>query len=187
MGQAKARVALGGSPLISYVLDAVRGAGLETVVVAKPASELPPLTCPVVRDESEARHPIAGLLAALAAAGGAPVVVLACDLPFVPSALVSHLAGLDEPVAVPSLDGRLHPLLARYHPSAGAPLARALQSQRPLREAVAAINPRLIGEEELARFGDPGRILFNVNTPEDLAVAERTLGATAERERSAVR
>jgi len=187
MGRAKALVELGGRPLISYPLATLARAELDPLVVAKADSELPPLSVPVILDESESRHPIAGLLAALGAARGAPVVALACDLPFVPPALVSYLAGLAEPLAVASLDGRLHPLLARYGPAVAAPLARALERERPLREAVSSMAPRLIGEEELARFGDPGRILVNVNTPADLAAAERTLGAPAERERSAVR
>jgi molybdenum cofactor guanylyltransferase len=187
MGRAKALSELGPRPLISYGVEAVEEAGLEPVVVAKADSELPPLTCPVVREEYEARHPIAGLLAALAAAGGAPVVAIACDLPFVPPALVSYLASLDAPVALPSVDGHLHPLLARYEPSVEPRLARALAHERPLREAVSQMAPRLLGEDELARFGDPRRILFNVNTPWDLQAAGWMLGADAERERRAIR
>jgi GTP:adenosylcobinamide-phosphate guanylyltransferase len=34
-----------------------------------------------------------------------------------------------------------------------------------------------VEEEELLRFGDPGRLLANVNTPDDLARAERLLAA----------
>jgi GTP:adenosylcobinamide-phosphate guanylyltransferase len=33
----------------------------------------------------------------------------------------------------------------------------------------------VVEEAELRRFGDPARLLFNVNTPEDLAEAERLL------------
>jgi molybdopterin-guanine dinucleotide biosynthesis protein A len=186
MGCPKALVELGGKPLISYGVGAVVEAGLEAVVVAKPDSELPPLEFRVVREESEARHPIAGLLAALGAAGGAPVVAIACDLPFVPPAVVSHLASLDAPVALPSVDGRLHPLLARYDPSVEPALARALEHERPLREAVSSLAPRLVTEDELARFGDPRRIVFNVNSPADLEAADRMLATGADRERSAV-
>jgi GTP:adenosylcobinamide-phosphate guanylyltransferase len=34
-----------------------------------------------------------------------------------------------------------------------------------------------VGEHELRRFGDPERLLANVNTPDDLARAERLLAA----------
>ena len=47
-----------------------------------------------------------------------------------------------------------------------------------MREAVAALDPHVVGEEEIARFGDPKRIVFNVNSPADLRIAERLLGRT---------
>jgi GTP:adenosylcobinamide-phosphate guanylyltransferase len=37
---------------------------------------------------------------------------------------------------------------------------------------VASLDPYVLEEEELAAFGDPERLLFNVNTPADLARAE---------------
>ena len=47
-----------------------------------------------------------------------------------------------------------------------------------MRAAVAALDPYVIAEDRVARFGDPERIFFNVNTPDDLAEAERLLGDT---------
>jgi molybdopterin-guanine dinucleotide biosynthesis protein A len=47
-----------------------------------------------------------------------------------------------------------------------------------MREAVAELDPYVIEEDRVARFGDPARIFFNVNSPEDLAAAERMLGHT---------
>ena len=45
-----------------------------------------------------------------------------------------------------------------------------------MRDAVAALDPFVIAEERVARFGDPERIFFNVNSPADLAAAEELLG-----------
>ena len=47
-----------------------------------------------------------------------------------------------------------------------------------MRDAVAALDPHIVGERELARFGDPERIVFNVNSPEDLLTAEQLLGSS---------
>jgi hypothetical protein len=44
-----------------------------------------------------------------------------------------------------------------------------------VQEAVASLSPRLVSGEELSRFGEPERLLFNVNTPGDLNQAERML------------
>ena len=47
-----------------------------------------------------------------------------------------------------------------------------------MREAVAALEPFVITEDRIARFGDPRRIVFNVNSPEDLLEAARLLNRT---------
>ena len=46
-----------------------------------------------------------------------------------------------------------------------------------MRDAVAALDPFVIAEERVARFGDPARIFFNVNSREDLERAEQLLAA----------
>jgi molybdopterin-guanine dinucleotide biosynthesis protein A len=177
MGRSKAMVELGGRPLIAYPLEAIAAAGLEPVVVAKPDSELPPLDCRVVREAHEPVHPLAGLVAALEAADGRPVIALACDLPFVPAELLAWLAHLPDAVAVTFAAGRLHPLLARYASEVGRLFASALPDPMPLTEAVVSLDPRIVSEQEVGRFGDPERIAFNVNSPEDLERARELLEA----------
>jgi hypothetical protein len=39
-----------------------------------------------------------------------------------------------------------------------------------------ALATRVVGEDEVRRFGDPARLLRNVNTPAELADAGRALG-----------
>jgi molybdenum cofactor guanylyltransferase len=180
MGAPKAGVDLAGRPLVAHAIEAVVAAGLEPVVVAKPRSELPRIDCPVIRDAHPVPHPAAGILTALEACG-APVVVVACDMPFVPAPLLASLAGLDVAVAVTRVRDRLQPLLARYGPSAGPALEEAIERGRPLHEAVAALEPLVLEAGDLARFGDPERIAFNVNNRDDLAAAERLMAVPSNR------
>jgi molybdopterin-guanine dinucleotide biosynthesis protein A len=168
MGTPKALVELAGRPLISYPLDAVAEAELEPIVVAKPDSQLPPLECRIVHEPAEPVHPLSGILAALAAADGRPVIALGCDMPLVPPALLAWLATIDAAAAVPELAGRVQPLLARYEPRVAASLEEALSSDASATDAVLALDPRILGEGELAPYGDPATISFNVNTPADL-------------------
>ncbi len=176
MGTAKAMVELGGRPLIEYPLAALAAAGIEAVVVAKRGSELPPLEAPVWIEPAEPRHPLSGILAALRGSGR-PVLAVGCDMPFLSPELLSWLAVLPGRLVVPSAGGRLQPLLARYDPSLTPALARALARREPLRRALAELDRRAVSDEEVARFGPPQRLLFNVNSPEDLVVAERMLRA----------
>ena len=174
MGASKATALLGGVPLAQRALAPLRAAGLETAVVAKPGDPLPPLDVPVWLESRERRHPLAGILEALERSGGRAVLVCACDMPFVTVELVEHLAGLGGS-AVFEAGGRLHPLLARYEQGTAEALGAALADGAPLHVAVHAAGVTILPEQELAAFGDPGRLLFNVNTPADLARAEDLL------------
>ena len=175
LGRPKPTAQLAGRPLIEYSLAALRGAGLPAVVVAKPGSALPQLPVEVWDEPPEPVHPLCGILRALRS--GRPLLVVGCDMPLVTPAALAWLAGLAGPLAVPSVGGRLHPLLGRYDPELTGRLERALDRRASLHETIGELDPRLLAERELRRFGDPARLVFNVNTPEDLAEAERLLPA----------
>lgn len=175
LGGSKATVRLGGRPLITYPLEAVKAALGRAVVVAKADSELPPLPgSEVWMEPAEPRHPLTGIIHALEVAEGRPVLVCACDLPLVSADLVRDLARADPGqglVVAASFRGALQPLLARYEPEARDPLMAALEAEdTPVRDAVSAIGVRAY---ELAEEAP----LFNVNTPEDLLRAGALLAA----------
>jgi molybdopterin-guanine dinucleotide biosynthesis protein A len=175
MGASKATVLLGGVPLAQRALAPLRAAGLEVAVVAKHGDPLPRLEAPLWTESRGERHPLAGILEALERAAGRAVLVCACDMPFVTVELVEHLAGFTD-TAVPEAGGRLHPLLARYDPATAGVLVAALETGAPLHAAVREAGATILPEKEIARFGDPERLLLNVNTPADLARAEALLG-----------
>lgn len=168
-------VELAGRPMLARVVATVGSAGLDPVVVAKPDTELPQVDCRVLSEPDEPRHPLTGLLTALRASAGRGVVAIACDMPLVPAKLLRWLAGLDEEIAVCEAAGMLHPLLGRYSSAAIPQLELGLAEGAAMRDVVVGLRPRIVGEAELARFGDPGRILFNVNEPADLVAAEQLL------------
>jgi molybdopterin-guanine dinucleotide biosynthesis protein A len=175
MGGAKATVMLAGQPLIAYALRALAVALSDVVILAKADTELPSLPGATVWIEAHARHhPLVGIVQALDLAGGRATLICAADLPCVTPELVSRLAFEDAhgaPAVVAGSGGQMQPLLARYEPHAARLLARG--DDRPLREQIAAIHPRLLEVQ------DPTE-LFNVNAPEDLLQA----AAILERRRS---
>jgi molybdenum cofactor guanylyltransferase len=175
LGGDKVSATLGGRPLISYPLEAAHAANAEIVIVAKPTTELPQVEVQVLHEPPEPVHPLCGIVTALERADDRPVLVIAADMPFLTGELLAWIEGLEEPLAVPAYGGRLHPLLGRYDPSLLEPLTAAMKAERALQETVSELAPRVIERDELERFGDPERLLFNVNTPEDLARAEALL------------
>ncbi|HKZ14043.1 MAG TPA: molybdenum cofactor guanylyltransferase [Solirubrobacterales bacterium] len=197
LGGAKATADLAGKPLIAYSLAALTAVGLEPFIVAKPDSHLggrpnprppdrgrpnPRYRWPgttalkgsegveIVTEPAEPTHPLAGIVAALRHTGR-PLVVLGCDFPFVPPALLLYLAAALEPLVVPAPGGGAQPLVARWSPVLLPDLEATLARQEPLRRTVASLSPRLLDDAELAPFGDPARTFFNVNTPADLRAA----------------
>jgi len=125
----------------------------------------------VLFEPEEPVHPLAGIVAALRQTGR-PLVVIGCDFPFVPPALLRALADAPEALVVPTPGDAPQPLVARWTPALLPALEAALAREEPLRRTVAALSPRLLEGPELAPFGDPARVFFNVNTPADLHHAE---------------
>lgn len=192
LGGAKPTAELAGRPLIAYPLAALAAAGLGAIVVAKRSTALPASlataivvepdepTAPlpeIVIEPDQPRHPLAGIVAALRHAGR-PLVVLGCDFPFVPPALLAELAAAAEPLVVPAPGGEAQPLVARWSPALLPRLEVALAREEPLRRTVAGLRPRLLDDAELTRFGAPERIFFNVNSEEDRRAAERAISAS---------
>jgi molybdenum cofactor guanylyltransferase len=175
LGRPKATAPLGGRPLLERPLRALEAAGLETVVVAKRDTPLPPGAAPVWEEPDEPVHPLLGIVTALEQADARAVLVCGCDLPFLTPALVAHVVGIAAPLVIPRAGERFHPLLGRYTPGLLPALREALAREAPLHEALVALHPQILDGPQLRAFGDPARLLFNVNTPEDLERAEAML------------
>ncbi len=170
MGRPKPGVRIAGHALISYPIAAAQAAGLERFVVAKRDTELPEIYCPVVLEPDEPRHPLCGLISALRHQRG-PVLALACDMVFIDDKLLAWLASHIDTTVIEA-GGRLQPLLARYDYGSLPLLEEALERGDSMRDAVASLEPKLVPESDVVRFGDPARLCFNVNTPADVEEAE---------------
>ena len=109
MGRDKALLPLQGTTLLDRLLGIAQGLGWEVAVAGRPGG-LP--------DARANAGPLAGIASGLAWAGG-PVIMLAVDLPLITAA---DLAWLAEAEAGPdgtvlTVEGRIEPLCARWHPA----------------------------------------------------------------------
>ncbi len=176
IGGSKAVVQLAGKHLITYPLEALRTALSDVAVVAKADTQLPSLPGVTVWVEPDSpRHPVMGIIQALAVAEGRSVVVCAVDLPFVTPELIYRLATADlgrSPAVVACRGDDVQPLLGCYAPRAIDPLRSGLPAEAPVRELVASLRPRMLD------VGDP-ELLFNINSPEDLLHAAAILDGRA--------
>ena len=110
--------------------------------------------------------------AALSAAHGDAVFVVACDMPYVTAPFAAHLLHLsqDAEIVVPRTDRWYHPLCAVYARRCLATIARRLgQRQLKMSDLFAELRTRTVTTEEIDAFGDRDRLLANVNTPSEYA------------------
>lgn len=172
-GSPKAAAELAGRPLISYPLDAMRAAGLPVLIVAKADNDLTDLAggAELLVEPDEPRHPLRGIVSALQYATG-PIVVCACDMPFVGGGVIKMLAGLPDNLAVAQAGGFPQPMLGRYTPAVLDVLAESLAAEVSVRDTLIRAGARLLPPEALAPFGDPDRIVRDIDTREDLDAAE---------------
>ena len=124
-----------------------------------------------VSDRAPDSGPLGGLDAALTAARDAELVLIACDMPWVTAPFLAHLLALtaEADAVVPRTERGYHPLCGAYtracHPAVQRRVADRRLSMRGLLEEVRV---RTVFGPEIEQFGEPARLLANVNTPDDL-------------------
>lgn len=134
--------------------------------------------CPgmaVVADTTPGLGALGGIWTAVKA-GPAPVVVAAWDMPFVTTGLLRALAdGLEgHDACLPASGGPrgVEPLCAAYGPACAAAIGAAIA--RGDQRAIGFhpdVRVRILPAAEVAALGDPERLFFNVNTADDLTLA----------------
>ncbi len=177
-GAAKGLERVTGTRIIDRVANALREATDTLLLIANDPGAHEWLSgVAVASDRLIGQGSLGGIHAALVTAGG-PVIIVAWDMPFVtPSLLQALRAAAPEGDAVVPESGSkrgLEPLCAYYSQACIAPIEKRL----------AADDRRVIGfyddirlvrlsHEQVARHGDPTVMFMNVNTPDELMLAER--------------
>lgn len=183
MGAEKGLLELAGMPVLAHVLAALAGQSpvpLAGVILNAngDAQRFAAFACPVVADSvPDAPGPLAGVLAGLEHAAlhypaVSHILTVSCDLPFLPPDLLARLWGglAASPVACAASMGRSHNTITLWPVSLRARLRTALveEGQRRVRGFMQEVGCAEVVWPDGLR--DP---FFNVNTPEDLATAQR--------------
>ena len=80
-------------------------------------------------------------------------------------------------IVVPQSERGYHPLCAVYTRACLEPAAaRLADRQLKMRDLVSRMRTRVVPVDEIRQFGDPDRLLANVNTPTDFADLEALQG-----------
>ena len=173
MGGDKAWVRIGGRTLAERVLEPLRAVCDTVVVSCRMETALPPLPgvdeAWVQRDEEGGAA--AGIASALREARGRPILAVAISLPLISETVLRALTAVQgdgRSAVVPSLDGRLEPLVARWSPSA-LPILDGFRTHADLERVT-----RLV-DHAVVPFAADDPAFLRVEVPEDVLRAHAVL------------
>ena len=175
LGGEKAMVEIGGRTIAERALEPLRAVCDTVVVSCRLGTTLPTLTgveeAWVQREDDGG--PVAGLASALREARGRTILALAISLPLMSEQVLRELLAVKadgRAAVVPSLGGRLEPLVGRWSPSA-LPMLEGFRAQRDLERVT-----RLVDHVAVPFYPDDPAFL-RVEGPEDVLRAYAALDA----------
>ena len=180
LGRNKALELIGGRSLIGRVIDSVGSVADSVLVIVNDDQraldlQLPPDVETAV-DEYPDTGSLGGIYTGLVNASTPWILVVACDMPFLNKKLLRHMLDQrqDADVVVPMLDGRPEPTHAAYSKVCIPHIRRRIESRKLKISGFfddVAVNS--IPQDQVERL-DPERFsFFNVNTQDDLDIANR--------------
>lgn len=176
-GQDKSRLVIDGQTIINRQAAALQPLVTEIVIVASQTERFADLPWRTVPDQFPGAGVTGAIATALLSTRADLVLTIACDLPFLTSPLFARLIVL---AGAPGADGAWvetpagpEPLIACYRTAAASSIRQAILDGDLRAGALSQrLTIRTIGADELAGFGDPTRLLANINSPGDLSTIE---------------
>jgi molybdopterin-guanine dinucleotide biosynthesis protein A len=176
-GGDKPLLPLAGRPILAHVLERLQPQiGRIAINANGDSARFAEFGLPVVADTVPGfAGPLAGLLAGMAWAAGLPgastLATVAGDTPFFPADLIAKLPQAPAGhIGLAASAGRTHPVFGLWPLALRADLARFIKDGGRRVMDFVARHPVSVVDFPIEGGGDP---FFNINTPEDLAAAER--------------
>jgi len=180
MGSDKANLLLGEQTMLQHVMATMQQIFPQVIVSVR--QPRPGIDLPQVCDEPsnegslEAGGPLAGLAAGLGRITTPWAFVVACDMPFVEAAMVELLAKYRSKyqAVVPVVQGHPQPLAAFYAGSCLGTIRAHLAGggKSSLRAVLEQLQVRYVDETELLQADPALRSFFDLDTPQDVAIAK---------------
>lgn len=187
MGKAKALLDFGGEPLIIRIARTIEPL-VSSVTVVGPCKPYEDLGLQVIEDQrfgiddksGRSPGPLLGIATALSASRTDWNLILACDLPYLSREWVNWLLAPTKnssaQVIMPRTEGGPEPLAAVYRRVCAEPIIEALErGVRKVTDATAELRTDFVAEKEWRHIDTDGRLLRNMNSPEDYEEARKWL------------
>jgi molybdopterin-guanine dinucleotide biosynthesis protein A len=183
MGRDKGALEVGGLPMVLRAARMIeplvsKRAG---VTVIAPAGKYAEWGLKSVPDEMPGMGPLAGIATAVRSSLSPWSLIVACDMPYLNTAWLVHLLARGVPSSAEIVIGESangpEPLCGLYHKRCEAHFATALaRGVRKITDAFVGREVLAIPVDEIQSFDPDGLLFKSVNTPEELAEAQKRLG-----------
>lgn len=181
MGRDKRFLKVGGKSVFDRTLSLLMGTFVETIIVlAEPIDSLDVRGCRVVYDVIPNAGSLGGLYTGLLAASQPRIFAVACDMPFLDLELIRFMASFDDTadVIVAKLEGQFQPMHAIYSKRC-AEFLKAMAERHDLKihalYRTEELRVAVVGANDLSSLGVGLRSFQNINTPDDLTLADSAI------------
>ena len=176
-GRNKAFIEIGGKRIIDRQIEVYQKLFDQIILVTNDPVAYMDVDALITSDHYDRRSSLNGLHAGLLAATHDYIFCTACDTPFVDDRLVTCLIEHIEPkadVIVPSTTAGFEPMFAIYKKTCLPTIVWRLEHDLlKVQELFKAVRVKKVPESELRAVDPDLNSFFNINTPEDLVLAEK--------------
>lgn len=178
MGTNKALLPLGEENTITRIADVAKACCEQIILVTNEPEKYDFLALPCVKDIYKEKGPLGGLHSGLSAINTQKALVFPCDLPLISLEYIQPLLAADEKydIVIYEAEGRIHPLLGRYHKNVLPRMITCLKEHRlKIQEFFQPLQVKILKAESYG-FSVPPEICFmNMNTEADYEMVKSIL------------
>jgi molybdopterin-guanine dinucleotide biosynthesis protein A len=170
MGTDKAFLRVDGIPLVEHVLRSLRSVVSRIIVVTNTPGRYASYDVEIVSDAYDKRGSLVGIYSGLIRSRDEYNLVVACDMPFLNTRLLSYMSGLanEYDIVLPRIGEFVEPLHAVYHRRLIPIMDNHIRREQLRIKAVfAGLRIRYVTEEEIDRYDPERRSFINLNTPHE--------------------
>jgi molybdopterin-guanine dinucleotide biosynthesis protein A len=130
----------------------------------------------VVRDLYPNHGALGGIYTAINASPHNRTLVVACDMPFLDTRLLEHMAAIDGDLVIPRSVRGYEPLCAIYSRACAASMSERLtRGELEASRVPEGVRVSEVGPEVIAAYDPDGLLFVNVNTPHDYERANQVV------------
>jgi molybdopterin-guanine dinucleotide biosynthesis protein A len=187
LGYDKVLERVGKTSILEQVISRIDSLSKDIIIVTAKERTFAPLAghpkVKIVSDIFPGQGSLGGIYTGLKKSSSFYNLVVAADMPFLNESLLRYIIEVSDgfDFVLPKVDNLYEPLHAVYSKNCVTPIETILgQGKKVIIELFNYVKVRYIGAEEIDRFDPQHRSYFNINTKEDLELARKIAGGTAD-------